>query len=63
MCIDDCLEVKELASREDMELSFSKNKNSLSQFNLGNILKNRNVHREDDEVYWDEVSPDINGVA
>jgi len=63
MCIDDCLEVKELASREELELSLSKDKNSLSQFNWENILKNRNVAREDDEVYWDELSPNINGVA
>ena len=63
MCIDDCLEVKELASREELELSLSKDKNSLSQFNWENILNNRNVAREDDEVYWDEMSPNINGVA
>eukprot|EP00957_Ditylum_brightwellii_P055337 4194062-Ditylum_brightwellii.AAC.1 len=59
MCIDDCLEVKELASREDVELSLSKDKNSLSQFYWESILKHRNAHRKDDEVYWDEMAPDI----
>eukprot|EP00957_Ditylum_brightwellii_P183116 13947144-Ditylum_brightwellii.AAC.1 len=32
VCMDDCLVVKELASNEDVEFFFSKDKNSLSQF-------------------------------
>eukprot|EP00957_Ditylum_brightwellii_P147142 11204318-Ditylum_brightwellii.AAC.1 len=49
MCKKDCLEVKELASKEDVEFFFLKDKNSSSQFKWENILKHRNVHREDDE--------------
>eukprot|EP00957_Ditylum_brightwellii_P167202 12728474-Ditylum_brightwellii.AAC.1 len=46
-----------------MEFFFSKDKNSLSQFKWESNLKHSNVHGEDDEVYWDEMAPDIDSFA
>eukprot|EP00957_Ditylum_brightwellii_P094204 7172540-Ditylum_brightwellii.AAC.1 len=63
MCKDNNLVVKEHAYKEDGEVFFSKNKVALSQMKWENHLRHRNVHREDDEVYWDEMVPDIDGFA
>eukprot|EP00957_Ditylum_brightwellii_P166796 12695889-Ditylum_brightwellii.AAC.1 len=54
-------EVWELSN--SCEKFYPKDKIVLSQMKWENILRHRNVNREDGVVYWEEMAPNVDGFA